>query len=212
MQKKYKIGLTVVIFLVFLLIIVLVGKYFTSDNKKETIVKVDSIDNYNYTLDERDTKLMTDTFKSLKKVLNAKEINYEEYAKYLSELFIIDLFTIDNKVNKYDVPCLEYLLDDTKENFSLNISDTIYKYISDNTDKKRKQDLPVVKSIEVENIETIKYTYQDNQYEGYKVSLNWEYETDYGYDKKGNIKVINKDNKLYVVNYETSEVDHEESN
>ena len=39
-------------------------------------------------------------------------------------------------------------------------------------------------------------------YEAYKVSLNWEYEKDNKYDKKGIVTLIKKDNKLYVVTYE----------
>ena len=46
------------------------------------------------------------------------------------------------------------------------------------------------------------YKFNDETYEAYKVTLNWEYEKDNKYDKKGIVTLIKKDNKLFVVAYE----------
>ena len=61
---------------------------------------------------------MKENFKELDKILSEETINYEKYAQVLSKLFIIDLYTIDNKKNMYDVGSLEYVYD--KENFKIN--------------------------------------------------------------------------------------------
>lgn len=213
MQKKYKIGLIVLIVLLSLIIAFAIFNAI-SNPKSDTpkLEQLDEIKEYGYTLDKRDTKLMKKTFDKLKKELKKEDINYEEYAKLLSQLYVIDLFTLSNKINKYDIPSLEYIMEDNNENFSNNISDTIYKYIIDNSDKKRKQDLPEVASIEFKNIETIEYTYDKNNYEGYKVDLEWTYVKSLGYDTSAMIRLIKIDKKLYVVGYEPSEVTNEENN
>ena len=212
MKRKYKIGIIIILLVVILsLLVYSCIKLTRSDDKKE-VAKFDSIPSYGYSLDKRDTKLMKDEFKELKKILSNAEVNYEDYAKSLSKLFVIDLFTIDNKINKYDVPCLEYILEDNIENFSNNVSDTLYKYVIDNSNKKRNQELPQVSSVIVENIEALEFSYKDETYEGYKVNMEWTYLKDLGYATSGIIKLIRINNKLYVVGYETSEVTDEENN
>ncbi len=203
MKKKTKIILIIILVLILAFLSLFIGyKLYDNNTDKNTYKQEDSIKEYGYTLDDRDTKLMKDTFKKLKSTLKSNNIDYKEYAKLLSELYVIDIFTIDNKINKYDTPSLEYILEDNKENFSNNITDTLYKYLLDNSDGFREQDLPVVESIEATNIEELTYTYKDTSYNGYKVNLSWTYKKDYGYDKSAIIDVINKDNRLFIVGYE----------
>ena len=203
MKKKTKILLIIILVLILAFLGLFIGyKLYDNNTDKNTYKQEDSIKEYGYTLDDRDTKLMKDTFKKLKSTLKSNNIDYKEYAKLLSELYVIDIFTMDNKINKYDTPSLEYILEDNKENFSNNITDTLYKYLLDNSDGFREQDLPIVESIEATNIEESTYTYKDTSYNGYKVNLSWTYKKDYGYDKKAVIDVINKDNKLFIVGYE----------
>lgn len=203
MNKKTKILLIIILVLILAFLSLFIGyKLYDNNTDKNAYKQEDSIKEYGYTLDDRDTKLMKDTFKKLKSTLKSDNIDYKEYAKLLSELYVIDIFTIDNKINKYDTPSLEYILEDNKENFSNNITDTLYKYLLDNSDGFREQELPIVESIKTTNIEESTYTYKDNTYNGYKVTLSWTYKKDYGYDKNAIIDVINKDNKLFIVGYE----------
>lgn len=212
MKKKYKIGFVIVVLILILAFLIYVCLDLVNNNDSDKVQKIDSIPKYGYSLDKRATKLMKVEFKELKTILNNNEISYEEYAKELSKLFVIDLFTLNNKINKYDTPCLEYILEDNIDNFSSNVSDTLYKYIVDNSNNNRKQELPEVNSIMVENIDAIEYPYKEEKYNGYKVNLSWTYKEDLGYDNSGIIRLIKKDNKLYVVGYETSEVGNEENN
>ena len=116
-------------------------------NKKTNMSPDDTI-KFGYTSYKRDTKLYKDTFDSLGKVLDKEPIDYEEYAKYLSELFIIDFYTLDNKNDKNDIGGIQFIYDDLKDNFILNASDTVYKYIKNITSSKNRQ-LPVVSKINV---------------------------------------------------------------
>lgn len=179
---------------------------FFKNNKKVEEEKKDTsttseIAGYGITLDEDDTELYKTEFDALKGNLESGNIDYTEYAKSVAKLFIIDLYTIDNKTNKYDVGGLEFVHEGAKENFITNVTDTIYKYVEDNSKKTRKQDLPIVSGITVESIEestfTIKSTNQT--YNSYKVKLIWNYTNDLGYDTKCEVVVINDNSKLYVV-------------
>ena len=204
MKKKYKLQLRVLILLIILIIALICFKTFKKETKNNVKV-VDSIDNYGYTLDQRDSKLMKDTYKKLEEILNEKEIDYDTYAEELAKLFVIDLFTINNKINKYDVGSLEYVYPDNVENFKTNVEDTIYKIVEDNTKGKRKQELPIVSSVNIEEETNGEYELFDVQNKSYIVKLKWTYEKDMGYDSNAIITLIEKDNKLYVVEYSKGE-------
>lgn len=166
-------------------------------NKKTNMSPDDTI-KFGYTSYKRDTKLYKDTFDSLGKVLDKEPIDYEEYAKYLSELFIIDFYTLDNKNDKNDIGGIQFIYDDLKDNFILNTSDTVYKYIKNITSSKNRQ-LPVVSKINVSDISENTYKIENTEYSSYIVTLDWSYEKDYGYETSTKITLIKKDNKLFIV-------------
>lgn len=166
-------------------------------NKKTNMSPDDTI-KFGYTSYKRDTKLYKDTFDSLGKVLDKEPIDYEEYAKYLSELFIIDFYTLDNKNDKNDIGGIQFIYDDLKDNFILNASNTVYKYIKNITSSKNRQ-LPVVSKINVSDISENTYKIENTEYSSYIVTLDWSYEKDYGYETSTKITLIKKDNKLFIV-------------
>ena len=127
-------------------------------------------------------------------------------AKIIAELFIIDLFTLDNKINKYDVASLEYVYPDNLDNFKLNVQDTLYKNIDDNTYGKRVEKLPIVSSIEVLDVKQSTFKLKDEDVNSYVVSLKWSYEQDLGYDKEGIVTLIKNDKNVYVVEYKAGAV------
>ena len=123
----------------------------------------------------------------------------KEYAKSISKMFIIDLYTLDNKVNKYDVGALEFVYPSAKENFELNAKDTLYKYVDDDSYNDRTQKLPIVKEITVNDIKQATFKIKDEDVSSYEVSLNWTYEEDLDYDTEAIIKIVKEDKTLYVV-------------
>ena len=206
MKKKYKILLIVIIILIVLIVAsIIVLNVFNNSSPAEPVKVVDSIDEFGYSLDDRDTELMKSTYNELKNVLTQDEINYEDYAEVLAKLFVIDLFTMDNKVNRYDVGSTEYVYPDSVDNFKTNVEDTIYKTMENNSDGKRRQNLPEVSSIDDTSVETSTFEIDETTYDSYVVSLNWSYETNLGYDEFATITLIELDNKLYVVEYVTGE-------
>lgn len=201
---KKKILFISIIFVVFITISIL--SYFIfrevepKKNKLKEVKTLSKIDNYDIVLSENDTELFKSEFEILKNNLDSKEVNYDEYAKSIAKLFIIDLYTIDNKINKYDVGGTEFIYPKNVKNYKENVTDTIYKYIEDNSENKRKQNLPVVSSIEVKSVKKDKFTIKDDKtYPSYVFKINWDYKVNLAYDKEGTITVINDNNKMYVV-------------
>ena len=211
MKKKYKLGLIMIATLIVLILVITIIFLLNNNKKVEKTKVVDSIDNFSYTLDDRDTKLMKDTYNELKDVLNKDQIDYELYAKTLAKLFVIDLFTMNNKINKYDVGSTEYIYPESVDNFKLNVEDTIYKSMEDNSDGKRKQDLPEVISVDVANIEEVEFEIKEEIENVYEVNLTWQYEKDLGYDDDATIKLLKVNDKLYVVEYTTGEQKNEQN-
>ena len=214
-MKKRRRNILIIIAVLIIICIALVVYFFRVDlskKKDEEVSKlsyIDIIKGYDYTLEERDTKLFKDTYYQLKEVLSSSEINYEEYAKLLSELYVIDLYTIDNKFDKYDVGATEYIYTDGVENFILKVDDTIYKYVEDYKDGKRKQDLPIVESITVSSVEEEKFQIGEEELDGYKVNVKWEYKEDLDYDTEAIINLVKKDDKLYIVSQTNTEDEKE---
>lgn len=191
MKIRYKIFLCLFFFLILLSLII----YFLSFVNKSVVTYkvIDTIDGYDYTLDDRDSDYFISEFGILKDILSEDEIDYENYASQLSKLFVIDFYSLYNKVNKYDIGSTEYVVSDFASNFSLKASETIYKYIG------VIDDLPEVVAANVVSVDVSSFDYNDKVYDSYEVYLEWEYKNDYGYDKKGYITLILDDEKVYVV-------------
>ena len=158
-----------------------------------------SLELYGYKLSDTDTELFSNTFKELELVLNEDIIDYSKYAELLSKLFVIDVFTLNNKLASTDIGGLDYLHKDLKENFKENMGATLYKNVENNLDGTRTQKLPEVSSINVTSIEETKFTYENEEFDGYNVSLSWEYVEDLGYEKSIKLTLIKDNGKLYVV-------------
>ena len=191
--------------IIILTILISIGLYFLLFSKSTGGLLVRSKDKtvkFDYTLDKDNTNLMKENFKELKDILANDNINYEDYAKTLAKLFIIDLYTIDNKKSMYDVGSLEYVYD--KENFKTRCQNTLYKGINDKSTRKNNE-YPIVESINIDSFENGEFTYNDNKYESYEITLSWDYKKDLGYDKKGKVTIIKIEDKLYVVSYEGGE-------
>ena len=201
---KKSIAFTIVIIIV-IAGVGLASFFLLRDTEEKNVIleqkNIGEISGYGITLNERDSELYKEEFLNLKSILETEPIDYSEYAKSLAKLFIIDLYDINSKINKYDVGGIEEVYEPVRENYSINVQDTLYKYLEDDTNGTREQELPIVSTITVESIEENQFTYKSENvtYDGYKVKLNWTYKYESGYDKSGEVIIINKDGKLYVV-------------
>ncbi len=204
MKRRVKKKVIVLMVLIVLLLALIVGGViFVLPNKKHvptTEKKVlNEIPEYGYVLDNNKTKLYKDLFKELVKTLDVKDINYEEYAKLISELAVSDFYTLDNKVSKNDIGGVQFIRQENRDNFVLEASETVYKYVKQNLDGKRTQELPEVSKIEVSSVKNEAYKYKDiKDDKAFVVNLKLEYKKDLGYPKEVTTKVLHSDKKLEI--------------
>lgn len=206
MKKKYK---KIIAVLVIILVLVFGAfayyKFFKSkpvDTPIKEVKVTNTIENYGYNLEDRDTALYKEKYEKLKDILSQEEYDKDEYIKTISEMFIIDLFTIDNKISRYDVGGVEFMYSKAQASFKASVENSLYKTVENDLEDNRIQQLPVVSSIEVTNYEPTTYEMPDKTIvDGYKVNLSWQYEKDLGYDDTGVLIVIPDDNKMGVAFY-----------
>lgn len=186
--------------LIGVLIIISFGFYFILKTGSNEINVIDQINGYDYVLDSNDSKLTKKLFEELKEVLNSKEVDFSKYAENISKLFITDLYTMNTKINKYDVGGELYVHPKYVENYKLKVRDTLYKYLQESTF--RDEALPEVSEITVISVESDKFKNDKKNYNSYIVELEWSYREDLGYDNKGKVTLIEDNNKLYVAEYQ----------
>lgn len=189
-----------------LIIIIIVFMFFIgykllfSDNEVDKIKTSDSILEYDYTLNNNETKYYNKLFKELKEELSKEKIDEEEYAKLISKLFVTDFFTLDNKTDKNDIGGIQFVYADFQSDFKKLAKDSIYKNIENNMYNDRKQNLPIVSNVNVSNIDKINYEYLDTEdNKAYEVVIDIEYKKDLKYQDKCTLILVHINNKLEIV-------------
>ena len=161
-----------------------------SNPKKPKVVK--EIKDYDYKLVNESNKRYKELFNILLKELsktNKEEIDEELYAKTVAEMFAIDFYDLSSKKSKNDIGGVQFIHTRAQNNFILEASDTMYKYIEHNLDGKRTQKLPHVDSVTVGEVTKTAFTYNKvKDANAYSVKLTINYTEDLGYPK--NITVI----------------------
>lgn len=200
MKKRNKI----ILFIVIVLLVVGASifcylKFVKKADNVNKVTNIEEIDKFGYTLKSNATETYKKEYEILKTNLKSTNINEEEYVKSVAKLFIIDLYTISNKINKYDVGGTEFVYPDSLENYKVNVEDTLYKYVEDNSNNSRTQSLPEVSEVQIIDFKKVKYKVSNTELDAYEVALKWNYVVDMGYESEGSVIILEKDNKYYVV-------------
>ncbi|MBQ3142834.1 MAG: hypothetical protein IJB82_04935 [Bacilli bacterium] len=204
LNKKKILVFLEIITLLALITIVGIKAYndFFKTNKKEPTNIVNekgNISEYGYKLEDRDTEIFETYYNELEKVLTSKEIDYDKYAELLSKLFIIDLYTLKNKLTSTDIGSLDFIHPNSLDNFKLKAGDTLYKSVLSNLYNERTQVLPEVSDVNVDALNKTTFNYAGVDYEAYEVICSWSYVEDLGYDTSRTLILIKVENKLFVV-------------
>lgn len=170
--------------------------------KVEEDVVIKNLELYGYSLQESDTELYKSEFDNLSNTLNKETIDFEEYAKCISKLYVIDFYSLSNKVSNTDIGGLEFIYPEIKDNFKLKAKDTIYKYVEVNYNGKREQKLPEVSEVNVEEVTESKYKIGEEEFDSYVVKTRWQYVEDLGYQTSAKLTIIKDSSKLYIVESE----------
>ena len=166
--------------------------------------ELDNLKDYGYVLTDRDGEYFKKEFETLKGIVNKDEVNMEEYTSQVAKMFVIDLYTLNNKVNKYDIGGNEYFNVNKKTMFEHKVIDTLYSSLLDNTYGDRKQVLPEVSNVEVLSNTEGTYKLGDKEVKAYVITMNISYVTDMGYDKEATVILCQEDDSIRwsVVDYQ----------
>ncbi len=202
-KRKIKKKAIVLIVLIIVLLLLVTGLVIFTKKGKGSELKPTKVENeiseYGYILESNQTKLYKSLFKDLRKVLESEEIDYDEYAKIISQMAAADFYTLNNKSSKNDVGAVQFIKKENQENFILQSSETVYKYIEHNLDGKRKQELPEVVKTEVKDLKNDKYSYKDiKDDKAYVIKVKLEYKKDLDYPEEVEIRLLHTDKKLEI--------------
>jgi len=217
MKKKVKKIVLIILFIALIICgLFAFNRYGFSSSKSRKEVKVnDTIEGYGYNLKSNATHEYEELFNKLKTVLESEEKDEEEYVNLISQMFIIDFYTLDNKLAKSDVGGVDFVFSPILDNFITNAQNTYYRYVESDIYGERKQSLPIVKKVNVESVsqDSFEYTYtsvnEDQEEEeirgdddkAYIVKVSWEY-TDSEFDDYQNsatLSFIHEWDKLSLV-------------
>lgn len=199
-RRKRKKNKGKILILIILVLALGVFIFFQTRPKLQVVTVVSRFDDYNYYLESNATKIHKKYYKELIKELKDNKIDEEKYAKLLAKLFVIDYYTLNNKITNKDIGGVQFIHSNLKEKFIKESSDTIYKYIENNLYGNRKQELPEVKDVKIESIENIKYNNKDYKDDnGYKIKAKVTYNKDLDYPKEIELYLIHDDKKIVIV-------------
>lgn len=205
-NKKKRIIVTILVVILVVLLIAFAVNIGKDDNKDKKPKVVDEIKKFSYTVSETDTKLFKDTFKKLKETLSKDEVDNKEYAKLISELFVIDFYTLDNKKTKNDVGGVQFVYEKHKTDFVDKAREGMYKQVKSNLDNNRKQNLPEVETVEVTSVEEVvpSAIFESEEFanvteaEAYEIKLNWTYKNNDNFQTEATIVVVKDGDKLSI--------------
>ena len=203
LKKKVKVILVIAI------ILIVAGLGFIAyesikpkEVKKATVVN--EIKDYGYTLKSTRNDRYKKEFQKLKDILDKKNVLEEEYLKQISKMFIMDFYTLDDKLANTDVGGIDFVHTNAKTNFLEKSEDTVYKYVENDIYGTRNQKLPEVTDVTIDNIENIEYTigtdFTDDN--AYKIEVSIKYKEDMDYPTKATLTFVHEDNKLSLVEVE----------
>lgn len=205
MKLKKKVRRILIIILIILACFIgfLIFKGGKEKPKEVKEVKViNEVEKYGYKLKENKPETYKKMFEELKTILNKTPVEEEEYVKKIAEMFIYDFYSLNDKDAKTDIGGVDFVYPLILENFLQNAQDTYYKYIESNVYNNRKQSLPVVKDITIDNVTQEAFAYGDATDENaFVIEVSWDYTDSQfsGYQKSAKLIFIHDENKLCLV-------------
>ena len=203
LKKKVKVILIIAI------ILIITGLGFLAyESVKPKAVKTATVENeieeYGYTLKSTRNDRYKEAFQELKDILSKKDIDEEAYVEQISKMFIMDFYTLNDKLANTDVGGIDFVHTNAKTNFLEKAEDTVYKYVENDIYGNRDQQLPEVTEVTVEKVENIEYIigtdFTDDN--AYQVEVSLKYKEDMDYPTKATLIFVHEDNKLSLVEME----------
>lgn len=196
-------------FLFFIAIVIIVGVgiiTYSAVMKKDNVAEVKvlkEIKEYGYKLKDNKSEAYKKLFAKLEEELKKDSVDEEKYAKLISEMFILDFYSLDEKVAKTDVGGTDFIYQESLNDFLENAENTLYKYVESNIYKQRKQDLPIVEKVTVESVKNETFAYgEKNDDDAFIVEVSWTYKDKNkakGYQDSATLTFIHNGKRLDLV-------------
>jgi len=205
MKLKKSVKRFLIILGIILVIATGVVTYFlvTKENNVEEVKVLKEIKGYGYTLKDNKSASYKKLFAELEEILGKSKVDEEKYVETISKMFILDFYSLDEKAAKTDVGGVDFLYQDTLDNFLDNATDTLYKYVESNIYKQRKQDLPTVSEVKIESIENEEFDYLEKTDDNaFVVKASWTYKDEKkasGYQDTATLVFIHNGKRLDLV-------------
>ncbi len=197
-NKRFKLIILILIAIIVLMLsFILLKKFVFKPSGNGNAGVVDEIKTHGYTLKENSPAEYKKMYKELEKILSSDEIDEEAYAKQIARMLVFDFYNIDSKISKNDIGGAQFILEKYRNNFILEASETVYKYVEHNIYGDRTQELPVVTSTEVTDIKKSTYSYDDIVDDNcYVINVAVTYKKDLGYPTEVTVKLVHNGDKL----------------
>jgi len=201
MNKK---TINMLILIILLIIVSFIIYFFYRDNKTDDndnkVEVLEEIKAYDYQLTVDKTDLFKELFAELANLLKDDDYDEKNYAELVAKLFVTDFYDLESKITKDDVGGLQFISPMIKDNFLLKAKDTIYHHIESNIYGDRKQELPSVTKVEIIDIKSVIFQYEDIIDEkAYELIIGCKYKKDMDYSNEIKLTIIHEGSKLNIV-------------
>ena len=131
--------------------------------------------------------------------IGTKGIGKKEFAKEFARGILCT--SNENKPCKECKSCIEFVNNNNPDYYEIGLEED-EKSIKIDTIRlmqNKVQELPIVSDVQIDNIETSSFNYQNNKHDSYKVTVSITYQKDLGYPSKYKLTLIKNDKYLQVV-------------
>ena len=128
LKKKVKVILIIAIILIVAGLGFLAYESLQPKNVRTATVE-NEIEEYGYTLKSTRNDKYKEMFQELKDILSKKNVDEKAYLEQISKMFIMDFYTLNDKLANTDVGGIDFVHADAKTNFLEKAEDTVYKYV-----------------------------------------------------------------------------------
>ena len=159
----------------------------------------EEIEGYGYILKPTRNDRYKEMFHQLERILNEQEIDEKAYLTQISKMFIMDLYTLNDKTSSDDIGGMDFVHSNVRDKLEGILKNGVYYYLDD--EDYGDSELPEVTDVFIEKIENIEYNYNANLTDNsaYQVDVSIVYKEDLGYPTFANLIFIHEGNKLSLV-------------
>ena len=159
----------------------------------------EEIEGYDYILKPTRNDRYKEMFHQLERILNEQEIDEKAYLTQISKMFIMDLYTLNDKTSSDDIGGMDFVHSNVRDKMERILKNGVYYYLDD--EDYDVSELPEVTDVFIEKIENINYNYNPdfNDSFAYQVDVSIVYKEDLGYPTFANLIFIHEGNKLSLV-------------